>query len=170
MDFSLYPFDAQKCLFAMTAQTDERSMERISPGLVANSKLEYFLIYNFLQKFVTTMQYEGNENTTESFKVDYRLTKKLSYWNHSLAGIIVSLTRVPYPFFINTYLPTTILTLISFIGFVIPVDKVPGRTALLVTVFLMLVNISGNERNRGPVVRFNNHLTNTLNGLKLISD
>ena len=34
MDFSLYPFDAQECLFAMTAQTDERSMERISPGLV----------------------------------------------------------------------------------------------------------------------------------------
>ena len=99
------------------------------------------------------MEYEGNENTTESFKVDYRLTKKFSYWNHSLAGIIVSLTRVPYPYFINTYFPTTILTLISFIGFVIPVDKVPGRTALLVTVFLMLVNISGNERNRGPVVK-----------------
>ena len=111
------------------------------------------------------MQYEGNENTTESFKVDYRLTKKLSYWNHSLAGIIVSLTRVPYPFFINTYLPTTILTLISFIGFVIPVDKVPGRTALLVTVFLMLVNISGNERNRGPVVRHRNHVLELLGWL-----
>ena len=124
----------------------------------------------FLQKFATTMEYEGNENTTESFEVDYRLTKRLSYWNHSLAGIRVTLTRVPYPYFINTYLPTTILTLISFIGFVIPVDKVPGRTALLVTVFLMLVNISGNERNRGPVVKSTVHYSNILDDLELISD
>ena len=53
----------------------------------------------------------------------------------------------------NTYLPTLLLTLASFIGFVIPVAIVPGRMALLVTIFLMLVNISSTERNRGPVVR-----------------
>ena len=116
------------------------------------------------------MEYERNKNTTEMFKVAYNLKTDLSYWNHSLAGVIVSLTRVPYPFFINTYLPTTILTLISFIGFVIPVDKVPGRTALLVTVFLMLVNISGNERNRGPVVSRTAHLSNTSNSLRSILD
>ena len=40
----------------------------------------------------------------------------------------------------------------SFIGFLIPADKVPGRMALLVTIFLMLVNISNTELNRGPVV------------------
>ena len=28
MDFSLYPFDTQQCLFAMSAQNDERYMER----------------------------------------------------------------------------------------------------------------------------------------------
>ena len=33
-----------------------------------------------------------------------------------------------------------------------PVDKIPGRMALLVTTFLMLVNISSTERNKGPVV------------------
>ena len=35
MDFRLYPFDAQDCLFAMSAQTDQRSMERISLGPTA---------------------------------------------------------------------------------------------------------------------------------------
>ena len=53
----------------------------------------------------------------------------------------------------NTYLPTFLLTMISFIGFLIPVDAVPGRMALLVTTFLMLVNISSTEKDRGPEVR-----------------
>ena len=39
-----------------------------------------------------------------------------------------------------------------------PVDKIPGRMALLVTTFLMLVNISSTERNKGPVVRRENEI------------
>ena len=79
-------------------------------------------------------------------------------WPHgqqrmSVIGFKVALTRNPSPFYTNTYLPTGLLTIISFIGFVIPVDMVPGRMALLVTIFLMLVNISSTERNRGPIVR-----------------
>ena len=52
----------------------------------------------------------------------------------------------------NTYLPTALLTFASFIGFLIPVDMVPGRMALLVTIFLMLVNIRSTEQRTGPVV------------------
>lgn len=82
------------------------------------------------------------------FAVDYEeLTRK------EVTGFAISLTRYPYPFFFDTYLPTELLTLISFIGFVIPVEIVPGRTALLVTIFLMLINISNMVQHRGPVVR-----------------
>ena len=53
----------------------------------------------------------------------------------------------------NTYLPTALLTIASFISFLIPADVVPGRMALLVTIFLiMLVNIRATERRMGPVV------------------
>ena len=52
----------------------------------------------------------------------------------------------------NTYLPTALLTIASFISFLIPVDVVPGRMALLVTIFLMLVNIRATERRMGPFV------------------
>ena len=72
---------------------------------------------------------------------------------HSHAGFTVEFIRSSNPFFVNTYLPTAILSIISFIGFLIPVDMVPGRMALLVTIFLMLVNISSTERSRGPIVR-----------------
>ena len=74
---------------------------------------------------------------------------------YAMAGFSVKLARSPTPFYMNTYLPTMLLTLASFIGFVIPVESVPGRMALLVTTFLMLVNIKSTERYIGPVVSFN---------------
>ena len=70
----------------------------------------------------------------------------------SLAGFQVHLTRHSKPFLMNTYLPTVVLTIASFISFLIPTDMVPGRMALLVTIFLMLVNIRSTERRMGPVV------------------
>ena len=79
----------------------------------------------------------------------------------NLSGFLVVLARNPSPFYINTYLPTGLLTIISFIGFVIPVDLVPGRMALLVTIFLMLVNISSTEKSRGPIVSAYNEQLNS---------
>ena len=64
----------------------------------------------------------------------------------ALAGFSVAFKRARGPFVLNVFLPTGMLTFISFIGFLIPVDIVPGRMALLVTIFLMLVNISAQER------------------------
>ena len=72
----------------------------------------------------------------------------------SLAGFYVTMKRSPIPYYMNVYLPTALLTITSLIGFLIPPDIVPGRMALLVTIFLMLVNISSTERNRGPKVTY----------------
>ena len=72
----------------------------------------------------------------------------------SVTGFVVTMKRSPTPFYINVYLPTGLLTIASLIGFIIPVGAEEGRRmGLLVTVFLMLVNISSTERNRGPAVR-----------------
>ena len=70
----------------------------------------------------------------------------------SLIGFQVELKRNTSPFYTNIYLPSGLLTIISFIGFVIPVDQVPGRMALLITIFLMFVNLSSYEKDRGPIV------------------
>ena len=77
----------------------------------------------------------------------------------SLTGFIVRMKRSPTPYFTNVYLPTALLSITSYIGFFIPVDMEEGRRiTLLVTVFLMLVNISSTERNRGPEVSTNSHI------------
>ena len=81
-------------------------------------------------------------------------TQILNTEEYSLTGFVVTMKRSPTPFYINIYLPTGLLTIASLIGFIIPVGAEEGRRmALLVTVFLMLVNISSTERNRGPAVR-----------------
>ena len=99
----------------------------------------------------------------DMFDVSFALLKNKTYISKvkthlneefSLTGFDVTMKRSPSPFYINVYLPTGLLTLTSLIGFIIPVTTEEGRRmALLVTVFLMLVNISSTERNRGPDVR-----------------
>jgi hypothetical protein len=54
---------------------------------------------------------------------------------------------------VSIYVPTTAMVLVSFISFIVPVEMVPGRMALLVTIFLMLVNIGNSARSRLPMVR-----------------
>ena len=72
---------------------------------------------------------------------------------YSIAGFKMVLRRSVKPFIINVYLPTSLLVAVSFIGFLIPAEMVPGRMALIVTTFLMLVNIENSHRKDGPKVR-----------------
>ena len=94
----------------------------------------YDIDYNPLEKDVITMlTNKGNET-------------------YALTGFRIKFARYRTPFLVNVFLPTGLLTFISFIAFLIPVDKVPGRMALLVTIFLMLVNISAQQHDIQQVV------------------
>ena len=107
----------------------------------------------FLQKFNTIISRDDTIDHTEKFDLSFNdLSKEKLNVEYPTSGFTIELTRSPTPFYMNTYLPTALLTLASFIGFVIPVEIVPGRMALLVTTFLMLVNIKSTERYVGPVV------------------
>ena len=111
------------------------------------------------QKFLTTIKLESKNHA----KFDVSLKPLNSKWytssssrrNISLSGFTAILERSPNPFLLNTFLPTGLLTAASFIGFLIPVEMVPGRMALLVTIFLMLVNIRSTEKRTGPIVSAN---------------
>ena len=70
--------------------------------------------------------------------------------NYSITGFKMSLERSLKPFVINLYLPTALLVTVSFIGFLIPAEMIPGRMALIVTTFLMLINIENTHSDDGP--------------------
>ena len=155
MEFVDYPFDTQTCYFRINALQNASYQVTQEYDILTLSAIPNSLL---LQKFIRTGDTSNIRKSANTY--DWYIEPTLAQtWQHehtgdntSMIGLDVTLTRNPSPFYTNTYLPTILLTIISFIGFVIPVDMVPGRMALLVTIFLMLVNISSTERNRGPIV------------------
>ena len=61
--------------------------------------------------------------------------------NYSVAGFKMSLKRKVSHYIITWYLPCGMFVMASWISFLIPPDIVPGRMTLLITLFLVLVNI-----------------------------
>ena len=159
MQFTYYPFDTHHCNFVMVAPRgsepsvyDKITLPRTSHEAFCFQELQTALKYGMDNNGI-------NSNTTEMFAIKYGTlnhTEVLAYgsqYGTSITGFTVSMRRFPYPYIFDTFVPTELLTIISFIGFVVPVEMVPGRTGLLVTTFLMLVNINNMVQNRGPVVR-----------------
>ena len=112
-----------------------------------------------MQDFRTIASADNNGLKNEKFDVVVQPLVKNVYMTEtnetfSLTGFELVMKRSLTPFIINVYIPTYLLTTASFIGFLIPVEVVPGRMALLVTIFLMLVNMSSAEHNRGPVASY----------------
>ena len=103
---------------------------------------------------ITSADNEGLQNEKFDVMIEplvYKLLVTEANETFSLSGFELVMARSLTPFLMNVYIPTYLLTSASFIGFLIPVDMVPGRMALLVTIFLMLVNMSSSERSKGPV-------------------
>ena len=116
----------------------------------------YFIFLTYLQKFETiaSAHNEGLQNEKFDVMIEplvYKILVTEANETFSLSGFELVMARSLTPFLMNVYIPTYLLTSASFIGFLIPVDMVPGRMALLVTIFLMLVNMSSSERSKGPV-------------------
>merc|ERR1719320_512615 len=70
--------------------------------------------------------------------------------NYSLAGFEMILKRHVSHYIITYYLPSGLFVVVSWISFLIPMDVIPGRMALLVTLFLVLVNIFNNVTTNTP--------------------
>lgn len=70
-----------------------------------------------------------------------RSTIGLILGNYSVAGFELTLRRKVSHYIITYYLPSGMFVIVSWISFLVPPEIVPGRMTLLVTVFLVLVNI-----------------------------
>ena len=130
MRFDKFPLDTQVCKFQvgsysyedriMTFETEKAGYSKAKGG---NSiALDYEIIINELPEIDTVFS-----------------TSDLG--NFSLAGFEMVLQRYVSTYIITYYLPSGLFVIVSWISFLIPMDVIPGRMALLVTLFLVLVNI-----------------------------
>ena len=130
MDFYRYPLDEQNCVLSMSSTA--HSSEDIVFNLVS--------VRDFTKEKGDAHQYI-HEIAAEA---DDKFGK-------SRFGFSLRLRRKIFPFLLKSYLPTCLLVMISWISFFIPCQMVPGRVALLVTGFLMIINISNGSRNEAPI-------------------
>merc|ERR1719225_1377973 len=109
----------------------------------------------------TTKAYGYSSKETNSIALDYDIQivalkpedRVLDYGplgNFSLAGFEMVLQRYVSTYIITYYLPSGLFVIVSWISFLIPMDVIPGRMALLVTLFLVLVNIFNNVTTNTP--------------------
>ena len=97
---------------------------------------------------MTLVQYEM------TFGAFPELSKFATHGNisYSRTGFRIGLSRRLFPFLLAFFLPSFLLTSISFISFFIDPEVVPGRMALLITLVLMLINLSNSARSHAPQV------------------
>ena len=62
----------------------------------------------------------------------------------SQVGVEIRLDRYTAPYILSYYAPLAAMVLVSFISFFISPKFVPGRVALLITIFLVLTTFFGN--------------------------
>ena len=127
MQFDEFPFDEQDCNLYLQSTN--------------HAKHELVFTSEFDQK--------TSKKGLEAFKVTYGNIPDEDKWIplgppgviFSQAGIKLHLERRYFSFILRYYVPCFGLTAVSWVGFVIPPDAIPGRTGLLTTLFLVLTTM-----------------------------
>jgi len=129
MSFDKFPLDQQRCQFRVGSYSyDSSKMVFITKNYGYASKQSNSIALDYDIKI-------------EALSDEDRVLDYGSLGNFSLSGFEMVLTRFVSTYIITYYLPSGLFVIVSWISFLIPMDVIPGRMALLVTLFLVLVNI-----------------------------
>ena len=150
-EFSNYPIDVQRCKFRLIYENHQHFdvwqrylNDSIQQGLIIEEDKQREL------KYEIEFEEIPNGDRIQSWS-DYGMCGTTEdVWCISVIGFDIVMTRKITPFILNHYMPATILVVISWISFWIPIDSVPARMALLVTIYLVLTNIGTGTRVQAP--------------------
>lgn len=70
--------------------------------------------------------------------------------NYSVAGFEMTLQRKMSFYIVTYYLPSGLFVVVSWISFLVNPEVIPGRMTLLVTIFLVLINIFNTIQTNSP--------------------
>ena len=132
-DFNNFPLDHQVCYFRVDLESSH----------------DYDVKLNNLDNY-----------TAESYEAcGFRITTLGINTNNSdtMAGFDLHMERIIRPYLFQYYLPCAAIVMMSQISFIIPMSAIPGRVALVTTLFLSLTNIYINQ-----MVRFSIDLINQV--------
>ena len=139
MRFDKFPLDKQTCMFTLGSYSyndakmvfNTKGAGYTAPKVSNSIALDYAITITKLKPQDTILEYGA-------------------LGNYSLAGFEMVLDRYVSTYIITYYLPSGLFVIVSWISFLIPMDVIPGRMALLVTLFLVLVNIFNSVTTNTP--------------------
>ena len=142
-DFHMYPFDTQKCLIYIGSFVNDIE------SIVYDGKL----FFNWVNEneVAPTIQYTVKQ--IQALPFEEGLVNHTDYYNalgggeaneisqYSYFGIKMVFKRRLLPYFLRIYLPSFLVVVASWIGFLIDPKLLPGRIFLNVTLLLLLINM-----------------------------
>jgi len=132
MRFNKFPLDSHTCSFWIGSTNFDETKMTFNLGRLVyepegqNPVLDYITEIEELPDNEKTLDYAGSNQ------------------RYSITGFRVVLKRHYSKYLFIYYLPSTLFVITSWVSFLIPPEVVPGRMALLVTLFLVLINIFNN--------------------------
>jgi hypothetical protein len=139
--FDDYPFDRQICQF------------RVGDSTLTNDTVQCTDYFNYTNYFIfdlnkqrTLQYYLKIENLPQTDKV-----KTIDDAHFAACGFQVRLSRMSMQIGLQVYLPTAMFVIVSWTSFLVPVDVIPGRMGVLVTVILVLSNMFNSVKSSSPI-------------------
>ena len=129
MNFDRYPLDVQHCPFQITSYSDNNET------VTCTSTLEYS---------------EKDKRSLQHYIRIEQFSPHTSSFGDTLCGFNILLSRTRMQNLIQVYLISTIFVIVSWVSFIIQPDVVPGRMGLLITTFLVLINIFNSVKSGAP--------------------
>jgi len=135
MMFDDYPLDAHTCQFQVGSYYDTKKTVQCSSQYVYDKSRQ-----RSLQHFIKF----------EPLREEHK-TVVLPSGRYAACGFQIQLVRKQMQYIFQVYLPSCMFVAVSWVSFLIKPEIVPGRMALLVTLFLVLINIFMCVREMAPL-------------------
>ena len=127
MTFNGYPFDSHTCFYHVGSFFQPIEIWNCSSNVHFNDTRQRSLQYHIS---IDDLPHEGGT-----------LEEIMSGRTWAVCGFQIDLVRKKGQIFIQVYLISLLLIILAWVSFIVNPDVVPGRMGLLVTVFLVLINI-----------------------------
>ena len=134
MNFNNYPLDSHTCPFQIGSYFGTVKTVTCSSYYEFDEDRQ-----RSLQYFTTIIPLlEEDQNVT------------LPSGNYAACGFTIKLRRMRMQNLIQVYVPSTMFVMVSWVSFLIKPEVIPGRMALLITLFLVLINIFNGVKADAP--------------------
>ena len=136
MNFDHYPMDSHLCPFQISSYRGTIETISCSSNYYYNETKQRNLQYSI---------------TMAPLPPEYQTFSIRKGFVYKTCGFNIILSRARGQIFVQVYLTSAMFVIVSWLSFIIKPEVVPGRIALLVTTFLVLVNVFNSAKSQAPV-------------------